>query len=197
MTVSLLEGFGGSGGTTECAISTPPRSSAHRHLCHTEATKAAVQRMRIRNGYRNTRTRPAGAEGSLARAAGNRKAFGAGGLSSSGALHAAPLCTSHLSDSALMHRAAVLARQITRLSFSVELGAWSCNLLSRPLHLSPTAGESWDPTQAPLLVTGRMSSVSSRTASYSPVSLPPLRCHHCAATTAGSAAEARAAKKVA
>ena len=53
--------------------------------------------------------------------------------------------------------------------FSVELGARSCNLLGRPPYLSPTARDSRDPTQPPKMVTGRTSSVSSRTAFCAPM----------------------------
>ena len=54
--------------------------------------------------------------------------------------------------------------------FSVELGSRSCNLPGCPPPLSPTAREWRDQTRSPQLVTGRTSSVSSRTASYSPMS---------------------------
>ena len=54
--------------------------------------------------------------------------------------------------------------------FSVELGARSCNLPWCPPPLSPTARELRVQTQSPQLVTGRTSSVSSRTASFSPMS---------------------------
>ena len=55
-------------------------------------------------------------------------------------------------------------------TFSVELGARSCNQPGCLPPLSPTARELRDQTRSPQLVTGRTSSVSSRTASFSPMS---------------------------
>ena len=85
--------------------------------------------------------------------------------------------------------------------FSVELGARSCNLLGCPPHLSPTAQKSRDPTQSPW--PGDREDILC--VLQDRVLLSDISVTHCcgdayvetAAATAGSAAEVRAAKKVA